>query len=180
MYCSIDFSSRRRAARRVLALSRHAHLNAHVQSERLHMQVRAAILTRQSIRAFLADPVPREMLEDILTYARFAPSGSNMQPWSVYVVQGEPLRSIAARATAAFEAGIGYQPEWHYYPQAIPEPWSARRRECGFGLYEHLGVARGDRAASARHEANNYRFFCAPAARFFGIDRRLERGSWID
>ncbi|WP_234815037.1 nitroreductase family protein, partial [Noviherbaspirillum denitrificans] len=38
---------------------------------------------RRSVRAFLPEPVSRETVEEILAVARFAPSGTNIQPWKV-------------------------------------------------------------------------------------------------
>ena len=50
--------------------------------------VDAAIESRFSARAFLPKAVPREVLEDLLRVAARAPSGTNTQPWNVYVLQG--------------------------------------------------------------------------------------------
>jgi nitroreductase len=51
--------------------------------------VDAAITSRRSIRAFLPTPVAREDIEAILEVAARAPSGTNTQPWKVYVLTGE-------------------------------------------------------------------------------------------
>ena len=47
-----------------------------------------AIATRRSVRAFLPTPIPRETVEELLTLASRAPSGTNIQPWKVRVVAG--------------------------------------------------------------------------------------------
>ena len=52
-------------------------------TERPTLDVETAITGRRSIRRFLTDPVPREVIEDILAVAARAPSGANMQPWRV-------------------------------------------------------------------------------------------------
>ena len=51
--------------------------------------VDAAITTRRSLRAFLPTPVPRASIEAILSVAARSPSGTNTQPWKVYVLTGE-------------------------------------------------------------------------------------------
>jgi len=143
------------------------------------MDVESAIRTRRSIRAFLPRPVARELIDDILSAARYAPSGSNFQPWQVHVVQGELRDQIEQDALAAFAAGeLGA--DWAYYPDPIPEPYRARRRATGWGLYSLLGIAKGDRAASKAQHARNFQFFGAPVGLFFVIDKSLELGSWLD
>ena len=69
------------------------------------MTVEEAITGRRSIRAFLPKPVPRELIERVLLIAGRAPSGSNVQPWRVWVLQGavrdEIVRELRRRATTA-------------------------------------------------------------------------------
>ncbi len=143
------------------------------------MEVSRAIGTRRSIRAFLPKAVPKALLEEILNAAAYAPSGSNFQPWQVHAVSGEKRDGIVADALAAFAAGESGS-EWSYYPAKIPEPYLGRRRATGWGLYALLGIAKGDRQASAAQHARNFAFFDAPVGLFFFIDRALERGSWLD
>jgi nitroreductase len=54
-----------------------------------------AVASRRSVRDFLPDPVPQEVLDRCLDAARLAASSSNLQPWEFVVV-----RSPAARAAA--------------------------------------------------------------------------------
>ncbi|WP_392388498.1 nitroreductase family protein [Cupriavidus campinensis] len=61
-----------------------------------------AITTRRSIRAFLDTPVPRETVEDILAVASRAPSGTNTQPWRVYVLSGDAKARLCADVLAAY------------------------------------------------------------------------------
>lgn len=143
------------------------------------MHVSEAIRSRRSIRAFSTRSVDRSVVDAILSEAAWAPSGSNMQPWIVHAVAGEALQALRAAARAAFEAG-SLEPAWAYYPNPIPEPYLARRRACGFGLYGHLGIERGDQIGRQRQHARNYELFDAPVALFFFMDSRLARGSWLD
>lgn len=59
--------------------------------------VDAAMLSRYSNRAFLPKAVPKELLQNLLEVAARAPSGTNTQPWKVYVLQGESRSTLVAR-----------------------------------------------------------------------------------
>lgn len=147
------------------------------------MQVDEAILSRRSVRSFLPTPVPRETVEDILEVARRAPSGTNMQPWEVYVCAGQIKAALAEEVSHLYLSGApGHREETKTYPDQadFPEAMRARRRKVGWDLYGLLGVEKGDRAASRHHHVRNYQFFGAPVGLFFFIDRVLEIGSWLD
>ena len=144
------------------------------------MDVFEALESRRSIRGFRPDPVPRAMLERLLAAAARAPSGSNIQPWHVRVTQGAEKARLTAEVRAAHLAGEMAPREYHYYPRQWREPYQARRRACGFGLYELAGVARGDKAAGLAQRLRNFDFFDAPVGLFFTIDRDMEQGSWLD
>ena len=145
--------------------------------------VDAALITRRSIRAFLPTPVPRAEIEAILEAAGRAPSGTNTQPWKVYVVTGESLARLSRDLLAAYDdpqRDALYHEEYSYYPQRWASPYLDRRRKIGWDLYGLLGIEKGDKARMHEQHAQNYRFFGAPVGLFFTIDRALERGSWLD
>ena len=143
----------------------------------------AAIASRRSVRGFLPDPVPLELVRHILDVAARAPSGTNMQPWTGHVVTGATLARLTA---AAVEAALGdngkqgHEREYKYYPDEFFEPFLSRRRAVGFGLYDLIGIAKGDRQRMREQGARNYTFFDAPVGMIFTIDKRLEIGSWLD
>jgi len=142
--------------------------------------VEAAITTRRSIRAFLPTPVPRETVERILDVAARAPSGTNMQPWRVHVLTGEPKQRLSGALVAEHMAGAPTDAEYRYYPAEFPEPYLSRRRKVGWDLYTLLGIARGETDKMRRQHARNFEFFGAPVGMIFTIDRHLEIGSWLD
>ena len=145
------------------------------------MRVSEAIIGRQSIRAFLTDrPVSDEQIELLLNVAGRAPSGSNIQPWQVYVVRGERKACITEVCSNRFLSGDEGAYEYHYYPKNWREPYIGRRRQTGFGLYGLLGVDRKDTASVQNYRVQNYQFFGAPVGLFFTIDRDMEQGSWLD
>jgi nitroreductase len=141
----------------------------------------AAARTRRSIRAYKPDAVPREVLREIVELGRHAPSGSNIQPWRVHVLTGSTLASLGGAMQRAFlDDEPGHHRDYEYYTDPIVEPYLARRRQCGWGLYGTLGIGRGDHDKSRTYRATNYNFFGAPAGLVFTIDRKLEKGSWLD
>ena len=145
------------------------------------MHVDTAIRARGSTRAFLQRPVARSAVQSILDTARYAPSGSNIQPWSVHVVAGAARDSIVTAVTdAAIYDRASHPGVYDYYPPNWREPYLARRRACGWGLYSLLGIAKGDRPAGLAQELRNFEFFGAPVGLFFFIDSDLPHGAWLD
>lgn len=150
--------------------------------------VDAAIESRFSCRAFLRDkPVPRDVIEDILRVASRAPSGTNTQPWKVYVLQGASRDGLVDKVCAAHDAvyadpslAAQYREEYDYYPQKWISPYIDRRRENGWSLYGLLGIAKGDKDRMHAQHQRNFRLFDAPVGLMFTIDRIMGRGSLMD
>jgi nitroreductase len=141
----------------------------------------AAARTRRSIRAYKPERVAPEILREIVALGAQAPSGSNIQPWRMFVLTGATLKRVGTAIQQAFLTDEpGHHRDYDYYTDPIEEPYLARRRQCGWGLYGTLGIGRGDHAKSKAYRATNYNFFGAPAGLIFTIDRKLERGSWLD
>jgi nitroreductase len=142
--------------------------------------VEAALLTRRSVRGFTPQPVPDEVVRRILAASSRAPSMTNTQPWHVHVLTGAARTRLCAAVLAAHEAGEAPEMEYEYYPSTWRDPYLGRRREVGWALYGLLGIAKGDREATARQHGRNYEFFGAPVGLIFTIDRGLGQGSWLD
>jgi nitroreductase len=145
--------------------------------------VEAAITTRHSIRAFLPTPVPREIVERILAVASRAPSGTNTQPWNVYVLTGEAKRELSRKLVAAYDdpaEAATHSEEYAYYPTEWRTPFIERRRKVGWDLYGLLGIAKADKARMHAQHARNYEFFGASVGLMFTIDRIMRQGSWLD
>lgn len=142
-----------------------------------------AITSRRSVRAFLPTPVAREDIEAILDVARRAPSGSNTQPWKVYVLTGESKARLSESVLAAYdhpEVDTLHREEYPYYPRTWIDPYQSRRRKVGWDLYGLLGIERADKERMHAQHARNFRFFDAPVGIIFTIDRVMEQGSWLD
>ncbi len=143
--------------------------------------VEQAIRSRRAVRAFLPDPVDPTLVRHLLELAAQAPSGTNMQPWRVRVLGPDARARLDAGLSAALsDPDFKPEEEYRYYPHPLPEPYLARRRKLGWGLYGLLGIVKGDRAGSLRHVAHNLRFFDAPVALMLTVDRSLQIGSWLD
>ena len=145
--------------------------------------IETAIASRRSIRAFLPDPVPRELIERILSVAARAPSGTNTQPWKVYVLTGEKKRELSRLIVAAYDDPVEratHTEEYDYYPTEWRSPFLDRRRKVGWDLYGLLGIAKTDKARMHAQHARNYEFFGAPVGLMFTIDRVMQTGSWLD
>lgn len=150
--------------------------------------VDAAIASRFSCRAFHRErEVPRALIEEILTVASRAPSGTNTQPWRVYVLQGAKRDALVEKVCAAHDAVFAdpslaaeYQEEYEYYPTKWVSPYIDRRRENGWSLYGLLGIAKGEKEKMHAQHQRNFRFFDAPVGLMFTIDRVLGRGSLMD
>lgn len=150
-------------------------------SNHLTNSVDDAITSRQSCRRFLDTPVSREQIHHLLNVARFAPSGTNIQPWNVYACAGEKRDAIADDVLADLQVTPERdEREYDYYPTQWFEPYLSRRRACGWGLYGSLGITRENKAGMSAQRARNYQFFDAPVGLFFTLDKRLEKGSWLD
>jgi nitroreductase len=145
------------------------------------MNVTEAVARRRSVRAFKPDPVPGALVRDILEKAARAPSGGNLQPWRVYGLAGEPLAVFNAKIAALLQQGVPSEPvEYEVYPPDLWEPFRSRRFQAGEDLYATIDVSRDNKLGRLAQFANNYRFFGAPAALFFCLDRRLGPPQWAD
>lgn len=140
-----------------------------------------AIFSRRSVRAFLPDAVDEGTVREILAAAARAPSGTNMQPWKVYVVTGATKQRLSdAILNSGIRAEKAEWDEYRYYPDQFFEPYLARRRAVGYGLYGLLGIGRREIERMRAQHDRNFLFFDAPVGMIFTIDRRLNKGSWMD
>jgi nitroreductase len=143
--------------------------------------VEQVMMARFANRFYLDREVDLREVTGILNAARYAGSGANVQPWRVHVVTGTVKAELTeAIGTAHETASSAHSPEYCYFPAVLPEPFASRRRMFGSVFYGSLGIAQDDYAARAAQTARNYRFFNAPVGLIFTIDRRLEKGSWLD
>jgi nitroreductase len=145
------------------------------------MNIREAVASRFSCRAFLPTPVPQSIVRDILELSARAPSGSNLQPWFVHVLAGDSLAALKKSLEPRYgELPRGDGPGYEVFPGKLHEPYRARRFDVGLQLYDSLGIPYEDREARLKQYARNLIFFNAPVALFFVIDRALNPAQWAD
>ena len=149
--------------------------------------VDTAIESRFSARAFLPRAVAREQIADILRVASRAPSGTNTQPWKVYVLQGDSRDGLVRKVCEAHDAiyadpsvAAQYREEYDYYPEKWVSPYIDRRRENGWSLYGLLGITKGDKDRMHAQHQRNFKLFDAPVGLMFTLDRVMGRGSLVD
>lgn len=141
------------------------------------------IRSRRSVRAFLPTPVPRAEIETILDVASRAPSGTNTQPWQVYVLTGARKQALSDEIVRTFydaDAMAEHHEEYDYYPEKWIDPFLARRRKIGLDLYGLLGLKRDNPEGMKAQQARNYQYFDAPVGLVFTMDRVMGRGSLLD
>lgn len=145
--------------------------------------VDATIAGRRSVRAFLPDPVPHDVVAGILDVAARAPSGVNTQPWKVHVLTGPALKALSEAIIAVFDdpaASEQHVADFNSYPDEWVSPYVDRRRQVGWDLYGLLGIKKGDAARMHEQVRRNYQFFGAPVGLIFIIDRVMARGGILD
>lgn len=135
---------------------------------------------RRSTRAFLPDPVPHALLEQLLRAARQAPSGGNLQPGQIIAVRGAVREQLSSALLQDIENQMPECEDYAYFPRPMPMQLRKRQVAAAQALYGALGVARDDRAGREAQFARNYQFFDAPVALVITIDAHYGPGGYMD
>jgi len=141
------------------------------------MNVTDAVDSRKSIRAFLNKPVPNELISELLKKASRCPSGGNLQPWRVFVINNQSMNDF-----------LEFQEKWDkpeapaysIYPKNLKEPYRTYRYDLGEQMYSLLNIPREDKEARINQVLKNYIFFGAPAGLFCFIDKSMGPPQWSD
>jgi len=140
------------------------------------MNVTDAVNARKSVRAFRSDPVDDATIARLLTTASRAPSGGNVQPWRIFVVNGESMARFRDNLKTHSPGSLAYD----IYPSPLIEPYRSSRFKVGEDMYATLDIAREDKAGRMAQFAKNLDFFGAPAAVFCFVDRIMGPPQWSD
>ena len=130
------------------------------------------ITGRRSIRGYLDKPVPRELIEEVLTLAMRAPSSMNSQPWHFHVITGKPLDRIRAGNTERNLAGVPHSREFRT-GQAFDGVHRERQVHVAKQLFSAMGIAREDKDARLDWVLRGFRQFDAPVCVIVTYDREL-------
>ena len=141
------------------------------------MNVSDAVASRKSIRRFLDKPVSDDLLKELLEKSKRAPSGGNLQPWRVFVINGETTPKFLDYLKTS---EIKDKPEYAVYPPDLKSPYRDSRFKVGEDMYALLDIPREDKPARFAHLARNFEFFGAPAGFFCFVDRCMGPPQWSD
>jgi nitroreductase len=143
------------------------------------MNVEAAVRQRKSVRAFTDQQITQDEIRAILDIARHSPSGGNLQPWKMIVLTGDALQVVSELGQRTVGANPRGEAGSHpIYPEKVEEPHRSRRYKVGEDMYAILGIARDDKFGRLAQMAGNFKFFGAPCAIFFVIDKSMGHGQW--
>ncbi len=144
----------------------------------------ALLQRRHSCRSFRGEQVERETILQILATAQRTASWCNAQPWKAHIVSGAKLDALRNDLLQRAQSGAAAAPELDW-PVEYRGVYRDRRRACGWALYDAVGVAAGDRAASERQGQENFRLFGAPHLVIVSSDAALgthgvmDCGAWV-
>lgn len=141
------------------------------------MKVSDAVLARRSIRAFNSQPINNKVIKDILALAARSPSGGNLQPWKIYVVNNQSMKKFLEFQNNWDQPQT---PGYDIYPSDLKEPYRTSRYQLGESMYKLLGIPREDKDARLQQVMRNFEFFGAPAAIFCFIDKQMGPPQWSD
>ena len=127
------------------------------------------VRSRHSVRGFKTEPVPPELMERVFETARWAPSGTNVQPWHVLVASGEVCETLRKGFLERFDAREDPNVDFRTDGKA-GGIWRERKRACARALYGAMSIEWDDRPARYRAARRNYEFFGAPHVAFLGMN----------
>jgi len=140
------------------------------------MEFEELVRTRRSVRGYKKDPVPRELIDEVIAVAKGAPSSMNSQPWHVHVLTGAPLDEVRRRNMEEMEAGV--KPKRDIYTHG-PYEGVHRDRQVGIAkkLFAVMGIERHDAERRQDWVRRGFRQFDAPVSIILTYDRVLDPGA---
>jgi len=141
------------------------------------MNVSDAVSQRSSIRSFLSRRVPDKIIKDLLLKSSRSPSGGNVQPWKIFVINNSAMSEFLEYQKNWTDPEV---PAYEIYPPKLKEPYRSSRFQLGEQMYELLGIGRENKDARVAQVMENFRFFGAPCAFFCFIDRQMGPPQWSD
>ncbi len=143
------------------------------------MNITEAIRARKSIRGYRPDPVPREVLRDILTVAGRSPSAMNSQPWEFLVLGGPVLDRVRQANLEKLRGGVMPGGEHSVTGWSKESVYRNRQVELAVGLFRLMGIERHDTVKRTEWLERGFRFFDAPAAIIVLTDKSLAAGTYL-
>jgi nitroreductase len=150
-----------------------------MEKEEKKMELFDAINSRVSIRGFKTDPVPREVLFELLRLSTRAPSAVNCQPWEIYIVIGNALKRLREVYVKRFRHGIKPNPEIYAGQEtkgvapSLKGVYRERQVQLGKQMFQILGITKGEDKKLQQYYEKMYRFYDAPVALIIVADQSL-------
>jgi nitroreductase len=143
------------------------------------MDLLEAIDARKSIRAFKPEPVPNEVLMEILRISTRAPSSVNSQPWEFFVAQGEALKALKSASLEEYRHGKPPVPELGMGRSRGVAPTLEgvfRERQVGLAkqIFKLVDIQKGDKAGIEKWNESMVQFYDAPTIIVIVIDKILQ------
>ena len=138
------------------------------------MKFDEVVLGRRSVRGYKPDPVPRALIEEVITLAMRAPSSMNTQPWNFYVITGEPLDRIRAGNTERNVAGVPQSREFRIGTRGFEGKHRERQVGVAKQLFGAMGIARDDKEGRQDWVLRGFRQFDAPVCVIVTFDKELD------
>ncbi len=140
------------------------------------MDIENALRGRKTIRGFLAQPVSRSVIREILIDAHWAPSSSNQQPWLFHVVTGSALQSLCEKIEEARRLKqTSYDPS---KGKTIPPEYVDRTKKLFKQIRPFISALDGDNKSFI--ESGSFRFYGAPVVIFITMHASLPKSRYID
>ena len=140
------------------------------------MDFETAVYDRRSIRGYRQEPVPRAIIDEIVTVAKQAPSSMNVQPWHFHAVTGEPLERIRAGNTERIVAGAAPDREIRTHG-GYEGVHRERQKRIAVELFDAMGIAWEDKERREDWAMRGFRQFDAPVSIVVTVDRSLDHSS---
>ncbi len=139
------------------------------------MEYEDVVRGRRSIRGYKPDPVPRQVIREVIELAMRAPSSLNTQPWNFYVVAGDPLDRIRAGNTERNLAGVPSSREFRSHGE-YAGVHRERQIEIAKQLFAAMNIERDNKAKRQDWVLRGFRQFDAPVSIVVTYDRSIHGG----
>ena len=143
----------------------------------MHKTLTEIIKNRKSIRSFVDKPVSNDTIKEMLQKSSRAPSGGNLQPWKIYIVNEKSMKDFLE-----FQKNWKgkEEPPYPIYPEKLKEPYKTSRNQMGEQMYSLLDIKREDKIGRMNQMLKNFDFFDAPVGMFCFIDKQMGLPQWSD
>ena len=122
--------------------------------------LRLLLNSRYSCRAYKKQEVSEKDIREIISTASRVPTWCNAQPWEVLITRGEATEKLSQLLIESTKTQQ-INPDFNWPTQYVGQ-YAQRRRQCGYQLYESIGIQKEDKKRRKEQMMLNYKFFGAP------------------